>query len=260
MMSLAKIAEAMSTYVRPQTHPLAIKMLGSEGEIPPEAKLPLRDFKNAIALCQALALARREGLTIALDKDNQSCPIAHVGLGFAKPEAFLSGKYQLAPTNQSTKARIKVNRALSFLDYGQYKYILISPISSASFDPDVITFYGNSAQIMRMIQAAVFTFGGSVTSKATGFGGCFLQFVVPMKEEKCTYSIPGNGERRIGLTGDHEVAFSMPQNRFEDVISGLELSHQGGQRYPISSSSLKQEPKFGPPAYAELLKVLRESS
>jgi uncharacterized protein (DUF169 family) len=260
MLSSTAIYEALSTYIRPQTNPMAIKMLNNENEIPPEAKRPLKDFGNPIGLCQALALTRREGLTIVLDKDSQSCPIALVGLGFAKPEALLSGEYKLAPVNQSTEARKKAAESLPLLEHNKYKYILISPLNSANFQPDVITFYGNSAQVMRLIQAAAFTTGESATSKATGAGSCFVQIAAPVLSGGCQYSIPGNGERRLALTADHEVAFSMPQNRFDDVVSGLKLSHEGGQRYPISSSALKLEPKFSPPAYAELLKVLRESS
>ena len=82
MVSLAKIDEAISTYVKPQTYPLAVKMLSSNDEIPHDAKRPLRDYGTSLALCQALALGRREGLTIVLDRESQSCPIALAGLGF----------------------------------------------------------------------------------------------------------------------------------------------------------------------------------
>ena len=109
MVSLKKIDEAMSTYVKHQTYPLAIKMLSSEDEIPQDAKRPLRDFGIPFTLCQALALGRKEGLTIVLDKDSQSCPIALAGLGFVRPEEYLGDKYILAPINQSTEARVISN-------------------------------------------------------------------------------------------------------------------------------------------------------
>jgi hypothetical protein len=52
----------------------------------------------------------------------------------------------------------------------------------------------------------------------------------------------------------------MPKNRFEEVVSGLRLSHDGKQTYPISPGYLKFEYKFAAPAYAELRKALIESS
>jgi uncharacterized protein (DUF169 family) len=260
MVSLAKIDEAMSTYIKHQTYPLAIKMLQSEDEISQDAKRPLRDYGASFALCQAMALGRRDGLTIVLDKESQSCPIALVGLGFVRPEEYLSGKYALAPTNQPSQARMRAAEAMSRFQFGKFKYILISPIQSASFDPDVIVFYGNGAQVMRMIQASVFASGENLTSKSTGAGGCLLTVVAPILEGVCKYTVPGNGERRLGLVADGELGFAMPKNRFEEVVSGLKLSHDGKQTYPISPGYLKLDYKFTAPAYVELRKALIEGS
>ena len=238
---------------------LAVKMLSNEDEIPQDAKRPLRDYGASFSLCQAMALGRREGLTIVLDKDSQSCPIALVGLGFVRPEEYLSGKYALAPINQPNEARVKAAEAMPRFQFGKYKYILISPIQTASFDPDVIIFYGNGAQVMRMIQAAVFASGESLTSKSTGAGGCLLPVVAPILEGECKYTVPGNGERRLGLIADGELVFAMPKNRFEEVVRGLKLTHEGKQNYPISPGYLKLEYKL-PPSYVELRKALIESS
>ena len=259
MLSLAKIDEVVSTYVKPQTYPLAVKMLSSDNDLPKDAKHPLKDFGAALTLCQALALSRREGLTLVLDKHSQSCPIALVGLGFVKPEEYLSGKYTLAPINQSAEARKKIAEQLPRFKFGQFNSILISPIQKAGFDPDAVLFYGNGAQVMRMIQAAVFASGESLTSKSTGSGGCLLPIVASILEGKCKFSIPGNGERRLGLIADDELCFAMPQNRFEEVVNGLKLSHEGKQAYPISPGYLKMEYPM-PPSYIELRKILIEDS
>ena len=258
-MSLVKIDEAMSTYVRYQTYPLAIKMLTSEDEIPKDVKRPLRDYGASFTLCQALALARRDGLTIVLDKDSQSCPIALAGLGFVRPEAYLSGKYALAPTNRPAEAQKKAAEAMPRFEFGKFRYILISPIQTARFDPDLILFYGSGAQVMRMIQAAVFASGESLTSRSSGAGGCLLPIVGAMVEGKCKYTVPGNGERRLGLIADGELAFAIPRNRIEEVINGLKLSHEGKQTYPISPGYLKLEYEM-PPPYVELRKALLDNS
>ena len=258
-MSLVKIDEAMSTYVRHQTFPVAIKMLTSEDEIPQDAKWPLRDYGASFTLCQALALGRRDGLTVVLDKDSQSCPIALAGLGFVRPDEYLSGKYALAPTNRPAEAQKKAAEVMPRFEFGKFRYILISPIQKASFDPDVIIFYGNGAQVMRMIQAAVFASGESLTSRSSGAGGCLLPIVEPIVEGKCKYAIPGNGERRLGLIADGELAFAMPRNRFDEVVTGLKLSHEGKQTYPISPGYLKLKYEL-PPPYVELRKALLENA
>jgi len=259
MVSLANIDEAMSTYVRPQTYPLAIKMVSSEDEIPEGAKRPLKDYGASFTLCQALALGRKEGLTIVLDKESQSCPIALAGLGFVSPDEYLSGKYKLAPVNRPAEAQKRAAEATPRFEFGRFNHILISPIQTANFDPDVIIFYGSGAQVMRMIQAAVFASGESLTSKSTGAGGCLLPIVAPMLKGECKYTVPGNGERRLGLIADGELAFAMPRDRFDEVIDGLKLSHEGRQTYPISPGYLKLEYTL-PPPYAQLRKALLESS
>ena len=255
MVSLVKIDETIKAYVKPKTDLVAVKMLGSEDDIPGDAQYPLRDFGAALTLCQALALCRRESLSLVLDRESQSCPIALVGLGFVNPDEYLSGKYALAPINQSAEARKKMAEALPRFQYGQFSSILLSPVPKAGFDPDVILLYGDGAQVMRMIQAAVFSSGESLTSQATGSGGCLLPIVSSILEGRCKFSVPGNGERRLGLVGDGELAFAMPKNRFEEVVSGLQLSHEGKQTYPISPGYLKMEYQM-PPSYVELRKQL----
>jgi uncharacterized protein (DUF169 family) len=219
----------------------------------------VRDLGVPFSLCQAFALSRKEGLTIVLDKDGQSCPIALAGLGLVKSEEFLIGKFVLAPINQSQDARRKMVASLPRFPFGKYKAVLISPIKTAAFDPDVIVFYGSGAQVMRMIQAAVFSSGKALTSTATGSGGCLLPIVAVMLEGECKFAVPGNGDRRMGLVADGEISFGMPRERFEDVMQGLKLSHEGKQTYPISPGYLKMEYQF-PPSYGALRKALLESS
>jgi len=259
MVSLKEIEEVMSVYIKHQTHPLAVKLLRQEDRIPEGAKSPVKDFGVPFSLCQALALSRKEGLTIVLDKNSQSCPIALAGLGLVRPEEFLSGKFVLAPINQSPEARKKIAASLPRFPFGKYQQVLIAPIKAAAFDPDVIVFYGSGVQVMRMIQSAVFSSGKALSSMATGSGGCLLPIVASMLEGECKYAVPGNGDRRLGLVADGELAFGMPRERFEEVINGLKLSGEGKQTYPISPGYLKLEYAL-PPSYGALRKALLDGS
>jgi uncharacterized protein (DUF169 family) len=259
MASMAEIDKTLSTYIKHQTYPLAVKMLSREDEIPDDAKDPLQAFGVPFTLCQAFGLCRREDVTVVLNRDSQSCPIALAGLGFVRPDEYLSGKHLLAPINQSTEARKKIAETMPRFEFGRYTHILISPILKASFDPDVILFYGNSAQVMRMVQAAVFASGGAITSRSAGSGGCLLPVVASIQENECKYVLPGNGERRLGLVADDEMAFAMPRGKFEEVVEGLRLSHEGKQTYPVSPGYLKLEYKL-PPTYDGLVKASKESS
>ena len=259
MVSLRQIDETMSKYIRPQTYPVAVKMLKSEEEIPKDVLRPLKEFGYPFTLCQALALCRTEEVTVVLDRDSQSCPIALVGLGFVKPDEYLSGKHMVIPINLSPEARKKAAASMPRFEFSEFNAVVLSPIQTARFDPDVIIFYGNGTQVMRLIQAAVFATGEPLTSKSVGSGGCLHAVVAPVLEGACKYNIPGNGARRVGLVADEQVEFAMPKNRFEEVMKGLELSHEGKQTYPINPGYLVLDYKM-PPFYGELRKILIESS
>ena len=106
MVDLAEIDRAMATYVRHQTSPVAIKMLGSGDEVPDGAKNPVKAFGAPFALCQAIGLCRRENVTIVLDKESQSCPIASAGLGFIRPDKYLTGKHGIPAENRMRAFRL----------------------------------------------------------------------------------------------------------------------------------------------------------
>ena len=45
--------------------------------------------------------------------------------------------------------------------------------------------------------------------------------------------ILGNGDRVWGGAEDYEVMYSIPENKLELIIKGLEETHKGGLRYPV---------------------------
>ena len=51
----------LQTYIRPQTFPVAIRMLKAGEPIPDKAKRPARDFKKLSMNCQVIDMARVAG-------------------------------------------------------------------------------------------------------------------------------------------------------------------------------------------------------
>ena len=75
----------LQTYIRPQTFPVAIRMLQPGEPIPDRAKRPARDFKKLSMNCQVIDMARRYGWTIALAREDHICSLGIAALGFEKP-------------------------------------------------------------------------------------------------------------------------------------------------------------------------------
>src|SRR3972149_1776951 len=62
-----------TTYLRPQTFPVAIRMLKPGEPIPERAKRPARDFKKLSMACQVIDMSRRYGWMIALTRGDPIC-------------------------------------------------------------------------------------------------------------------------------------------------------------------------------------------
>ena len=80
--------QAIQTYIKPSTLPLAIKLLTSKDEIPEKTRRPQKDFKKRFAICQTVGMSRRMGWAFALGKEDVSCPLSQVSLGFEKELPF----------------------------------------------------------------------------------------------------------------------------------------------------------------------------
>ena len=71
----------LQTYIRPQTFPVAIRMLQPGEPIPERAKRPARDFKKLSMNCQVIDMARRYGWMIALTREDSICSLGIAATG-----------------------------------------------------------------------------------------------------------------------------------------------------------------------------------
>jgi uncharacterized protein (DUF169 family) len=264
MISLSEVNAELNQYVKPVEFPVAVKMLESfEPEKlrreHPEAKIPHLDLGKKVLTCQAMAMARKYGWELILTKDDIPCGSGLVTLGLVKMiDSMAAGQDLVAPYNQSEEARSKRMHQLTCLPSTKYQALLLAPIHRARFEPDAIVIYANTAQVMRLVQGAVFLEGGSLSSSSAGGQGCSQYISKTILDNECRYVLPGNGDRVFGLAGDGQMIFSMPWGKVESVIEGLKLSHRGGQRLPIPSF-LHYDAQM-PAQYAELTEKLLAAS
>lgn len=249
-----KFMEALNYYIRPQTFPLAIKMLKKldEVKVPPKIKKPASELGFKVAICQAIGMARRYGWAFMLTKEDISCPLALIVFGFEKRGALYESGYACAGFYTETLEAGSLTEAQTpKFDYSEYEGILIAPIFKATFKPDLYIIYGNSAQIMRLIQSTLYKTGGRVKSSSSGRIDCGDEIIETLKSKECRYIIPCYGDRLFGLASDNEIAFTVPYERVDDIIYGLEGTHKGGIRYP-TPFFMRWEAQF-PEAYMRVL-------
>ncbi len=256
MTDMKQLDQALTTYIRPLTFPVAIKMLKSESEIPPKTRRPLEQMKKKIAICQGIGIARKLGWAVAMGKEDMQCSLGAAPFGFFKNiDYFEEGNLASGMFTASPEAGKKEEALVDRFAYGEYSHILVSPLSRTAFEPDMVLVYGNPAQIMRLIQGALYQSGGAVESSCMGRLGCATIITVKQKDV-CRYVVPGNGDRIFGMTQDYEMAFFMPASKIESVLEGLEKTHRAGIRYPITSF-FNFQATF-PPSYQEQMRIWEE--
>ena len=244
----------LQTYIRPQTFPVAIRMLRPDEPIPDRARRPARDFKKLSMNCQVIDMARRYGWTLVLTREDSICSLGIAALGFEKPtHLHNSGTLCEGMYTETKEAGQRSETAIDRFKEGEYGALLVAPLDRATFEPDLVCVYANPAQVMRLTQAALWKRGGKLASAFGGRVVCADIIVTTMRTDRPQVILPCSGDRIFGQTQDHEMAFTIPWSQMEEIIEGLRGTHAGGIRYPITQF-MEYEAKM-PPRYMEANRV-----
>jgi uncharacterized protein (DUF169 family) len=235
-MDMKVITETIERLVRPATFPVGIKMLAPGEAFPPRTRTPA-DLGSRFATCQTINIVRRYGWSIGLSADHHSCPLGLVALGMKPNVEYLQeGRACVGMYTESLEAGARTEAAVPRFEAGRYGSLFASPLRNHPFDPpDVIVVFGNSAQVMRLLQAALYKRGGYLTSSFSGRLDCADIVVKTMQTDECQVILPCTGDRMFGQTQDDEMAFSIPASKVEEVMAGLEGTHKSGIRYPVTT-------------------------
>src|SRR3989449_476381 len=137
----------LQTYIRPQTFPVAIRMLKPGEAIPDRAKRPARDFKKLSMNCQVIDMARRYGWMIALTREDHICSLGIAALGFEKPtHLHNSGTLCEGMYTATKEAGVRSEAAVDKFAPGEFACLLVAPLDRAPFEPHLVCIYANPAQ------------------------------------------------------------------------------------------------------------------
>ncbi len=254
MIDVKTADKELAFYIRPQTFPVAIRMLKADEPIPEKAKRPSRDFKKLSMNCQVIDMARRYGWMLALTREDHICSLGIAALGFDKPtHLHNSGTLCEGMYTETKEAGQRSEAAVDRFTPGEYSCLLVAPLDRTTFEPHLVCIYANAAQVMRLTQAALWKRGGKLTSSFGGRIDCSEIIVTTMRTDRPQVVLPCSGDRIFGQTQDHEMAFTIPWSQMEEVIEGLRGTHAGGIRYPITQF-MEYEAKM-PPKYMDALRV-----
>jgi uncharacterized protein (DUF169 family) len=131
--------EALTRYIRPDTFPLAIRMLKAGDAIPEGVKIPSKTMGEQWIVCQSIGVARRYGWGIAVGRDDVICPLAAIAFGFRQPnEEYLKGFASLGMYCKDEEAAANLEASTWRFQPGTYEYVCVAPLNRATFEPHVI--------------------------------------------------------------------------------------------------------------------------
>ena len=239
--------------LRLNTHPLAIKMLESPEDIPEEAIRPLKNFGKCLSTCQAFALSRRFGETVAQLFEDMWCPEPVIGFGLAEPpDYFFEGKTRYPVGVKSLEAGANWAREFPRFEVGKYVGVVSAPLTTASFEPDVAVVYCDSAQLLRLLLGLAYEDGRDINTVLGGHSACVYAVVPSMLKGECQASVPCRGDRGYAGTQDYEMIFSIPRDQIERVIEGMD---QPGTSSAPTRFSMNPEYMLSE-GYAEIAKLM----
>ena len=229
-----------------RTYPIAIKMLESESEVPEGAVRPKKDRDEHYAVCQAFALARRQGMTIAMFLEDHWCfePIISYGL-VETPQDYLEGSTSSFFIADKQAAE-EHSRQMTRLPVGQYPGMVMGPLKSANFEPDLVMIYCNSAQLRHLLLALRYLHGTQVTSTLDPIGSCVHSVVPSLLNGECQVTVPDPGDFERAGAQEDEMVLTVPRNRLEGA-DGRALSLSKSQEGDSGASTFRSSPTSSSP-------------
>jgi len=227
-----RIDNQLNKYLRLATFPIGVKLLENSEDLNNVKYLKKPEHK--IALCQIFSYARYYGWTMGCTKEDNLCPLAEISIGFEKSnKLFEEGAFFIGRYNETKEAAKKTSSTMPQLPYGQYSAIVSGALSRIDFKPDLILIWGNSSQIMRLIQGYLWKRGGRISMSTFCDGVCADTISNAMLTGELQVAFPCLGDRRFGLAMDSDLIASIPFGIVEEIIEGMEKTHKAGTRYPI---------------------------
>ena len=229
-------AESLERSLRLKSHPLAIKLIAREEEIPEHVKWPTVDYGYRMLTCQAFSESRRAGAAIAQTKKEIWCTEAAVGYGFIEPiDYFLEGNTRYPDGIISTLEGSKYwAREFPRLEYGRYAALVSAPLATAEFEPDVVIIYGDSLQVAQLLFARTWIDGYEIRCRMSAQGACVHAVVPVLQTGECQVAFPCLGDRRRAGAQDDELIFSAPMAKLEDLLNGLDAMDRKGLGLPVA--------------------------
>lgn len=244
-MNVREAEEIFTRHLKLETRPVAVTLHTSR-----EA-LGRKPFPMKLNICQLISMARHGGRAAAGVPDRMVCAIGASCTGLvATTQAFVTGEAAVGKyTCDAGAGRVFFENTYKLGDGGKkYDAIEIAPLGDAAFEPQVVLFYTNPAQVMRLVHSTLWNNGMKVSADTVAEAAVCSAIGFVLGEDRPVIGFPCAGDRRFGGTQNHELVFAAPWHTVRDTMAvNIEALAKQGPLYPVPPHVM-YEPVM-PPSY-----------
>lgn len=237
-------------------HPQAVKMTTDE-DVLPESAIIASENLGHLAYCQAQALAKRNGKTVYMRREDHWCWASLVGFGMVDCSPDTPAFEEIA----RNLGIADLDQARAFfahfpmLPYGKYSGTLVGPAESADFEPDIILIScDNNFQLRTLLWAIKNRTGHTLQVKLDAIDSCIYTIVEAMLTGDYKVAIPDPGDQERALSGAHEIILGVPADRLEELVEGLRAINKMHVGYDDMEYFMKYDYER-PPFYNRLFEI-----
>jgi uncharacterized protein (DUF169 family) len=226
MISYEEMSRILMQSLGLKNEPVAITLIKKGQEITDgyvEPETPIRH-------CQSIMRARK-GESLVVPAEKQACTVGASALGLGPtPEKVATGElhYNLGMFETQTAAKRMIDQR-PMIEAGSVVATVLSPLSKARVEPDVVVIVGTPEQIYWLMPVAVtFNIGGRVTADTAAFQAtCVDATVIPYLTGNTNLSLGCYGCRRSTDIAPEEMLVGIPMSNMRNIVAAISKLSQG---------------------------------
>tara|TARA_B100000674_G_scaffold215264_1_gene176469 strand:- start:1802 stop:2488 length:687 start_codon:yes stop_codon:yes gene_type:complete len=207
----------------------------------------IRRPKDIHTTDQIVGQASRNGWTVGITVDDLVGAQCSTVIGLSpRDDKWLSGDRMAGVWYADQKEAAAHQAAMDVVQYGNYKAMAVSPLTSGRLNPpDICLIYATPAQMILFINGLQWTGYKKLEWGCVGESACADSWGRALSTGEPSLSIPCFAERRYGGVMEDELLMAIPPRYLPRIIQGLEALSRNGLRYPIPQYGVNNDVRAG---------------
>lgn len=181
-------------------------------------------LEKVLSFCQFVKEAQTTGKTFFIDANNDNC-FGKMALGMIpKPPLAASGQAGFDFGVFKTPApNARLYNLIPTLVPGAHNFVIFSPVSDCTFDPDLVIAVANTEQADILMRATSYISGDLWESKSSSVLSCAWTYAYPYVSGKVNFCITGmhHGMKRRKVYPEGMHIISIPYQKLDEVVKAL---------------------------------------